>query len=599
MDDFRRLLTYVRPFWATFAVAIVAMVLVAVFETATGALLIPIFNQFIPEASQTTSTRFNLNNLIPKDDWFAAWLAISALLITFTVLKGLMEFVSSFLMARIGQKAILDLRKELYSHLLAQSTRFFERHRTNYLVSRLVVSCSAIEHAVSNNLRDLIRESFILVFFIGAAFYLNWRLMLGAMIIAPVVAFLTLKFGSLLRRFATQSLEGNKMLTDVAQETLANQTLVTAYAAEERELGRFGDVAGYIARANMRMGRILSVSPPVLELVGYIAVVVFFYFGLRQINANAVDAAEFFTFLYFLLRSYDPIRKISRQQNEISKAFAAAKDVWGILDEHDELPEAPNAKKIKPLQNEIRIQNVSFKYDRGPQAILNSIDLDVPKGAMLALVGESGGGKSSLIKLVQRFYDPDEGAIFWDGVDLREIKLASLRRQISLVTQETVLFNDTITYNISYGDPDATPQAIENAAKIALADVFIDELPDKYETVVGERGIFLSGGQRQRIAIARAVLKNSPVLILDEATSALDTESESLVQKALVNLMENRTSIVIAHRLSTIRRADKIVVMEKGEIVETGTHDELLARGGRYKRLYELQFAEMDVEAVG
>ncbi len=596
MDDFKRLLNYVRPFWATFAFAIIAMVLVAVFETATGALLVPIFNQFMPEAGQNSRTPFDLNNLIPKDDWFRAWLAISTLLITFTVLKGIMEFISSFLMAHIGQKAVLNLRKELYAHLLAQSTSFFERHRTNYLVSRLVVSCSAIENAVSINLRDLIRESFILIFFVGAAFYLNWKLMLGAIIIAPITAYLTSKFGSLLRRFATQAIEGNKLLTDVAQETLANQTIVKAYAAEEREMGRFEHIAGLIARANMRIGRILSISPPVLEFVGYVAAVVFFYFGLREINSNSIDPAEFFTFLFFLFRCYDPIRKISRQHNEISKSFAAAKDVWNILDEHDELPEAPDAQEIRLLQNEIRFQNVSFKYGRGEQKILKSIDLTVPKGSMLALVGESGGGKSSLIKLVQRLYDPEEGAIFWDGVDLREIKIASLRRQISLVTQETVLFNDTISYNISYGDPDATSQAIRNAAKIALADGFIDELPDKYETIVGERGTFLSGGQRQRIAIARAVLKNSPVLILDEATSALDTESESLVQKALVNLMENRTSIVIAHRLSTIRRADKIVVMEKGEIVEAGRHEELLKRGGRYKRLYELQFAEVNEE---
>jgi ATP-binding cassette, subfamily B, bacterial MsbA len=305
-----------------------------------------------------------------------------------------------------------------------------------------------------------------------------------------------------------------------------------------------------------------------------------------------MDASQFFTFLFFLFRSYDPMRRLSRQHNEINKAFAAARDVWDILDTDEVLPEKPNAVELEPLQDSLRLDDVSFRYGKGNKKILQHIDLEIPKGTVVALVGESGGGKSSLIKLVQRLYDPTSGAIYWDDTDLRDCKQSSLRKQIALVTQETVLFNDTVRYNISYGKPDASDEQIEEAARIAFADDFISELPQKYGTLVGERGIFLSGGQRQRIAIARAVLVNAPVLILDEATSALDSESELLVQKALANLMKSKTSIVIAHRLSTIRRADKIVVMEKGRIVEFGTHAELLDRDGRYRRLYELQFAE-------
>lgn len=593
MDDFRRLLNYVRPYWPSFALAVLAMFAVAIFETATAALLAPIFDQFLPDSDRRAKTLFDLHSLIPKDDWFRGWMMISVLLLGFTLLKGIAEFLSSFLMARIGQKAVLKLRTELYDHLLAQSTTFFERHRSNFLVSRLVVSCSAIENAVSNNLRDVLRESLILICFVGAAFYFNWRLMLGALIVGPIIIFMTVRFSRLFRRFAIESFEGNKQLTDVAQETLSNHAIVKAYQAESREQGRFGNIAGIIARANMRSGRIASLSPPAIETIGYIAIVVFFYFGLREINAGRLVAAEFFTFLFFLFRSYDPIRKLSRQHNELSKAFAAARDVWNVLDENERIPEKENAAKLVPLEQQISLRDASFKYGKGKK-ILKSINLDIPKGSTVALVGESGGGKSSLIKLVQRLYDPASGSVTWDGIDLRDATVASLRRQIALVTQETVLFNDTVLYNISYGDPAASDKDIRNAARTAFADDFISELPDGYDTIVGERGVFLSGGQRQRIAIARAVLKNSPVLILDEATSALDTESESLVQQALANLMKDKTSIVIAHRLSTIRRADKIVVMEKGEIVEAGTHQELLDRDGRYRRLYELQFAEDD-----
>ena len=598
MEDFRRLLNYVRPYWGSFVFALIAMAAVAIFETATATLLAPIFDQFAPNPERRAKIPFDIVSLIPKDDWVRGWLVISLLLVGFTVAKGIAEFVSSFLMARIGQKAVLQLRKDLYDHLLSQSAGFFERHRTNFLVTRLVVNCSAIENAVSTNIRDAIRESLVLVCFIAAAFYFNWRLMLGALIIGPVVVFLTLRFSELFRRFAAESYEGNKLLSDVAQETLANHTVVKAYQAEEREKSRFGNIAGIIARANMRTGRISSLSPPTLETIGYVAIVVLFFFGLREINAGRMVASEFFTFIFLLFRSYDPIRKLSRQHNELSKAIAAARDVWDVLDESDVLPQKPDAVSLGPLRETIGLRDVSFKYGRNNRKILRSINMDIPLGSTVALVGESGGGKSSLIKLVQRLYDPLSGSIEWDGVDLRDADIASLRQHIAVVSQETVLFNDTIRYNISYGKPDASDEEIAEAARTAFADDFIAELPNGYDTLVGERGVFLSGGQRQRIAIARAVLKGSPVLILDEATSALDTESESLVQRALANLMHGKTSIVIAHRLSTIRRADRIVLMEKGEIVETGTHAELMALDGKYRKLYELQFETEDAEAA-
>ena len=593
MNDLIRLLKYVRPHWLKFVLAFVAMVLGAAFETAVGALIVPIIDQFDKNpVVNDTKTLFDLNSLIPRDNWYQAWLWIAGLIITFTILKGIAEYFSSYLMAKIGQSSVLELRSELYDHVLAQSTTFFERHRTNYLVSRLVVSCSAIEFAVSSNLRDILREGVMLVAFLGAALYFNWRLTLASLVIGPIIAFMTANFSRKMRKLADVSLEGNKSLTDTSQESLANQVIVKAYAAEQHEKRRFLDVANLIARANLRSAKIAAISPPTVEIVGMFAFVALLYFGLSEINASRMAPGQFFSFLFFLFGCYAPIRKLSRQHNEIAKAFAAARDVWDILDENETLPEKPDAIKLAPLKSEIKLDHVSFNYQNSVGKILHDINLTVGRGQTVALVGESGGGKSSLTKLIQRLYDPADGSILWDGVDLRDASIASLRRQVALVTQETVLFNDTVRQNIAYGKPDATDDDIMQAARVANAHEFIEQLPQKYDTFVGERGIFLSGGQRQRIAIARAVLVNAPVLILDEATSALDTESESLVQQALSNLMQNRTSIVIAHRLSTIRMADKIVVMEKGRIVESGSHEELIDLKGVYRRLYELQFAE-------
>ncbi len=495
-------------------------------------------------------------------------------------------------MARIGQSAVLKLRQDLYNHLLAQSASFFERHRTNYLVSRLVSSAAAIETAVASTLRDMLRESFTLIGFLSAAFYYSWRLTLSSLIIAPIIALLTVRFGKALRNVARESFEGSKELTDTAQEALANQGIVKAYRAEKRESDRFTAVAKRIVKANLRSASIAGASPPIIEMIGIVFVVLLLFFGQQEIMAGRMRTAQFLAFLFFLFRSYDPMRKLSRLQNSMEQALAAAHHVWEVLDEHARIKEKENAGDLPALKHEIELRNVSFGYENESRSVLRDINLRIEAATMVALVGESGGGKSTLTKLLPRFHDPSSGAVLWDGVDLRDVKLSSLRQQIALVTQETVLFNDTVRHNIAYGKPDATDAEIQEAATIALAHDFIREMPNGYDTIVGERGIFLSGGQRQRLAIARAILVNAPVLILDEATSALDAESERLVQRAIANLVRNRTTIVIAHRLSTVRRADVIVVMEAGRIIETGTHTELLARGGQYRKLYEFQFAD-------
>lgn len=592
MRDLRRLLKYLRPHWPIFTLATFAMIVVAVLESAIGGLIVPILDQaFSTGAAQRTATLFGLQKLIPPEP-LSAWKLISILLIVFTVAKGIAEYLSTYLMARIGQSAVLKLRQDLYSHLLAQSATFFERHRTNYLVSRLVSSAAAIETAIVATVRDMLRESFTLVAFLAASFFYSWRLTLGSLVIAPIIAFLTAKFGKALRNLARESLEGSKELTDTAQEALSNQRIVKAYRAEKREADRFTEVARRIVRANLRSASIAGASPPTIELVGIFFVVLLLYFGQREILAERMNTAQFVTFLFFLFRSYDPMRKLSRLQNSLEQALAAAQHVWEVMDEHAEIIERPNAGALAPLKNEIELRNVSFGYANESRSVLSDINLKIKAGTMVALVGESGGGKSTLTKLFPRFHDPTSGEVLWDGVDLKDTTLESLRKQIALVTQETVLFNDTVRHNIAYGKPDATDREIEEAALIAFAHDFIREMPDGYDTIVGERGIFLSGGQRQRLAIARAVLVNAPVLILDEATSALDAESERLVQQAIANLVRDRTTIVIAHRLSTVRRADVIVVMEAGQIIEMGTHTELLSKGGQYRKLYELQFAD-------
>ena len=596
MRDLLRLLKYLRPHWGIFSLATLAMLLVGLLETAIGGLIVPIFDQaFAQGDGQRTPTLFGLQNIIPSAG-LAAWKTISILLLIFTLVKGVAEYLSTYLMARIGQAAVLKLRQDLYRHLLSQSASFFERHRANYLVSRLVSSAAAIEIAVTATIRDMLRESFTLIAFLAASFYYSWRLTLGSLLIAPIIAVLTARFGTKLRHLARESFEGSKELTDTAQEALANQGIVKAYRAESREADRFTHVAKRIVRANLRSASISGFAPPTIEMIGVVFVVFLLFFGHLEISTGRMNAAQFLTFLFFLFRSYDPMRKLSRLQNSMEQALAAAHHVWEVMDERAEIPEKPDAVDLEPLKKSIVLRKVSFGYGNEERAVLRDIDLEIPFGKIVALVGESGGGKSTLTKLLPRFHDPTSGAVLWDDTDIRDAKISSLRSHIALVTQETILFNDTVRHNIAYGKPEATDAEIEAAALIAFAHDFIMELPRGYDTIVGERGIFLSGGQRQRIAIARSILVNAPVLILDEATSALDAESERLVQRAVGNLVRDRTTVVIAHRLSTIRRADTIVVMQAGRIIEMGSHAELLANNGHYRRLYELQFADEEEE---
>src|SRR5690348_18091933 len=424
MRDLRRLLKYLRPHWPVFTLATFAMVLVSLFESATGALIVPIFDQaFVQGAGQRTATIFGLQRLIPQAP-FGAWKMISILLVVFTIGKGIADYLSTYLMARIGQSSVLKLRQDLYGHLLAQSATFFERHRTNYLVSRLVSSAAAIETAVTATMRDMLRESFTLIGFLAASFYFSWRLTLGSLVLAPIIAVLTAKFGTSLRNLARESFEGSKELTDTAQEALANQGIVKAYRAEKRESERFTQVAKRIVRANLRSASIAGMSPPVIEMIGILFVVLLLFFGQREIIAGRMNTAQFVTFLFFLFRSYDPMRKLSRLQNSMEQALAAAHHVWEVMDEDAAIREKPEAGELSVLRKEIELRNVSFGYANESRSVLRDVSLKIKAGTMVALVGQSGGGKSTLTKLLPRFHDPREGAVLWDETDLRDVTIA-------------------------------------------------------------------------------------------------------------------------------------------------------------------------------
>src|SRR5919205_1211804 len=401
------------------------MLAVGLLSSAIGALIVPIFDQALRQSGsgERTPTLFGLQHYIP-DPGFAPRRTIALLLIIFPVAKGIAEYFSTYLMARVGQESVAKLREDMYAHLHAQSADFFERHRTNYLVSRLVGSAAAIETAVSNTLRDMLREGFTLVFFLSASFYYSWRLTLGSLLIAPVIGFLTARFGRALRNLARESFEGGQRLVDTAQEALSNQSIVKAYVAEEHERLRFSRVAEDILRASLRTAKIQGFAPPTIEMIGVVAVAVLLFFAQREILAGRMHPAQFITFLFFLFSSYDPMRKLSRLHNGMEQALAAARHVWEVLDEHAEMPERRDAVALQPLRDAIELRQVFFRYGREERRVLRGISLRIPSGQMVALVGESGGGKSTLTKLIPRFHDPTEGAALWDGTDLRDAGVA-------------------------------------------------------------------------------------------------------------------------------------------------------------------------------
>jgi ATP-binding cassette, subfamily B, bacterial MsbA len=569
---FFRLLEFSRPYRGRLAIAVAAMIVYGAASAGLVRQIQRILDAVLPRREELVPTIVTILAL-----YFA---------------KGLGAYISGYLMTDVGQRIVRDIRDRLFRHILGQSAAFFSVNTSGRLMSRITNDVAQVQRAVSETIGDLLRESFALLFFAGALFYYDARLALVCLTGAPLIVYPLVRLGQRVRRTTRRSQEALEQMSHVSAEAFTGHRIVKAFGAEDRETAKFARASDHYYRTSIKVSSALSALPPLMEFIGGIAFVTALWYGSESIAARRLSTGEFVAFITALFMMYGPAKKLSRVNADLQQARAAGERIFEILETHSEVTETPTAIALPGFSRAVEFRNVCFSYTGVDEATLRGVTCTVRAGQTLAIVGRSGAGKTTLVNLIPRFYDVTGGAITIDGHDVREVTLASLRSQIGIVTQETVLFDDTVAANIAFGRPAATAEEIEAAARAAHAHEFIVTLDRGYHTLIGERGQRLSGGQRQRLAIARALLRDSPILILDEATSSLDAESEMLVQDALTTLMLNRTSFVIAHRLSTVRRADAIIVLEKGVVVETGTHDELMARGGAYAKLYDLQLLD-------
>ncbi|MCK5527886.1 MAG: ABC transporter ATP-binding protein, partial [Candidatus Latescibacteria bacterium] len=518
-------------------------------------------------------------------------------ILTLFFLKNLFGYAQGYLMAYVEQGLIKRFRDALYEHLQALTLGYFHEQRTGHLISRIVNDVTLLNEAMNASLINLVREPLMIFFYLSLMFTFSWKLTVAVLLVMPLSLRVILYIGKKLRKHSTRSQQRIADITTVLEETISGIRVVKAFAMEAFEIAKFSGRTDRFRSTMTKLTRIRRLASPLTEFLSVSTGMVILWFGGRQVLAGGLLApAEFITFVITMFLMMSPFKSLGNVYSRIQVGLAAGERIFEILDTPPIIREKPGARDVDDIEESLRFREVSFSYPTGDR-VLDHVELHVRAGEVLAIVGPSGGGKSTLVDLIPRFYDPTAGAVEIDGVDLREVKIGSLRRLMGIVTQETILFNDSVRNNIAYGHPEIEEARIVSAARAANAHDFILEFPEGYETRIGDRGVKLSGGQRQRLAIARAILKNPPILIFDEATSSLDMESEQLVQEAIEHLMQGRTAFVIAHRLSTVQRANRIVVMDAGRIVQEGTHEELVVQEGLYRKLYQMQFRNGPSEA--
>lgn len=577
MTLYLRILSYIKPYMHRLLFAMVCTIMAA-----AGNLYIPwIIKDMIDEV------------LADKNGTMLNWIAAS--IIAIFIVRGLFWYGQNYLMSYVGQSVIIDIRAAVFKKLQRLSVSFYDKNKTGTIMSYVTNDVNALQSAMVENTIEMITEGFILIGSVVAMIYLDWRLTLFTVCTFPVVLWFMEFFGKKIRKTGGRIQECTADITSVLQESVASARVIKSFVREDYEVDRFDVENKANFRANMKNAQLMATLTPVVELVAAIGVTMIIWYGGNNVINGTITAGSLVAFLTYAVNISNPIKRLTRVIGNIQKAMAAAQRVFMIIDMPEEIAESRDAKQLPEVSGKVEFQNVSFAYnDKGN--VITDLSFSVKPGEVIAIVGPSGAGKSTIANLLPRFYDVNKGDIKIDGHSVREVTLDSLREQVGIVPQETMLYNGSVYNNILYGRLDATKEEIEAAAKAANAHDFIMQLTDGYETKLGDRGVNLSGGQRQRIAIARAILKNPRILILDEATSALDTESERVVQEALDRLMVGRTSFVIAHRLSTVKNADKILVLEKGNLVESGTHDELLALDGLYAHLYKIQYRNKEAK---